>query len=325
LPALAVALVVLIGGASAWSSAGLTAADGRAVWEALFPAPVVTHQAAGDGVQFTARVRAVESRVTVSPDGRELWWEIAGAEVLRIEDMPVDDDLVTDCDVLPVGHGRFVVRLQIAGYIGHDVLLHDEVALLNLARSPVLGRNVVIDPGHGGRDPGAVAPGGVREADLTLAVAEDLAARLRVAGAATRLTRDAGTDFSQYSYRTMDSLERAAVANEWPADVYVAIHFNFFESPRYGGTEVWHRGDKAGSERLATLMVSELAALGLNKRGTRIGDYAVLRETKMPAILVELGFLSHPRDLVFFSEPANRAKAAELMRHALLEFFRQGP
>jgi len=322
LPAVAVALIALIGGASAWSGAGLTAADGRAVWAALFPAPVVSYQVAEDRVQFISRVGAGESKVTVAPDGRELWWELAGTDVPRIEDMPVKDDLVARYDVLPVGHGRFVVRLQIAGYVGHEVALHDEVAVLDLARSPVLGRRIVIDPGHGGRDPGAVAPGVVREADLTLAVAEDLAERLRVAGATTRLTRDAGTDFSQYSYRTMDSLERATVANDWPADVFVAIHFNFFESPRYGGTEVWHRGDKPESERLAALMVSELAALGLNTRGTRVGDYAVLRETRMPAVLVELGFLSHPRDLAFFSEPANRAESAKLMWRALLEFFR---
>lgn len=320
----ALALALLALALSPAQTAGLQAAA-QSIWLSLCPPPLVVFTGDQAAVRITVRMPVQTAQVTVSPDGRELWWELAGGETTRDEDLQTSDPQLARCDVLPVGQARFVVRLQLRGYVGHDTEHAAGEATLLLIRSPVIGRRVVLDPGHGGRDPGAVAATGEREADLTLAVATELARLMGMAGAEVRLTRDENTDFSLYSYRTMDSAERAAVANQWPADVYVSIHFNMYKSPQYGGTEVWHRGDNPLSENLAKLMVSELAGLGLNRRGTRTGDYAVLREATMPAVLVELGFLSHPADLAFFVQAANRDHAAWLMRDALLAFARANP
>lgn len=177
---------------------------------------------------------------------------------------------------------------------------------------------VFIDPGHGGPDVGAVGPTGLREADVVLDVAERLASLLPPGTAL--LTR--------YGDVAVGLAERAAMANQRKADLFVSIHCNAAGNREAQGTESWYHGDSERGKRLASYLYEELVQefpqavrRGVKSDLTRYRTgFAVLRETAMPAALVELEFISHPdREREMETEEwrgrAARALAAGIQRY----------
>ncbi|MDP2872346.1 MAG: N-acetylmuramoyl-L-alanine amidase family protein [Bacillota bacterium] len=271
----------------------------------------------GGGRLFVQRAGAAEPKVTVSADGRELWLQMPECTLGAAAERQVNDGVVVSYALAAVPSGGSMVLVKLPGYIGHK-LVHDASAgtvTLDITRSPVVGRKIAIDPGHGGVDPGAISVTKVYEREVNLAIANVLKQRLERAGAQVLMTReDATTSINAYG--------RAAAANEWGADVLVSVHCNSHTSRATSGTEVWHYGNSAESLRLAGLMIQQLRGLGLVDRGVKKDNYAILRETSMPAVLVETGFLSNPTEEKLLLNPVFQAKAAELMCQALLAFFR---
>ncbi|AEE98016.1 N-acetylmuramoyl-L-alanine amidase [Mahella australiensis] len=146
---------------------------------------------------------------------------------------------------------------------------------------------IVIDAGHGGKDPGAVGPAGTKEKDIALAVAKKVADYLQEAGVSVKMTRTSDV------YLELE--DRAKIANSFAADYFVSIHCNAFTSPTACGTETYcyKRGGKG--EILAKAIQDELIAdIGLTDRGVKEGNFYVLRETNMPAALAEMAFISNP-------------------------------
>jgi len=189
---------------------------------------------------------------------------------------------------------------------------------------------IVIDPGHGGKDTGAVASNGLSERDLTLAVARRLAAELRARGHAVRLTRedDDGRALT----------DRTAIANRLEAEVFVSLHANASTFSSVTGAETYfmslddtasdaaaaataklenEAGDGSDTRSELDLILWDLAQasalnesaelavavqtrlnalLGLRDRGVKQAPFVVLTGATMPAILVEVGFLSNPTE-----------------------------
>jgi len=172
------------------------------------------------------------------------------------------------------------------------------------------GKIVVVDAGHGGKDGGCHA-GGVWEKHLTLAIATEVSAQLAAAGATVLMTRKGDT------YPTLD--ERCELANRNKADFFISIHIN---SPGRGraspsGTQTYWRMNKPMSKLLAECVHRELlSATGMPNQGYKSdrvlyeGGLKVLRDTKMPAILVECGFLTHPKDRTKMQQKSYRQSAA---------------
>lgn len=148
---------------------------------------------------------------------------------------------------------------------------------------------VCLDPGHGGKDPGAVGPKGLKEANVNLAVALKVAEKLRKAGIDVRLTR--ATDVF------MDLQPRCDISNTWGADYFVSIHCNAAGTPQAYGTETYCYKFGGKGEVLAKAMQAELiAATGRANRGVKEANFYVLRKTNMPAVLTELAFVSNPEE-----------------------------
>lgn len=155
---------------------------------------------------------------------------------------------------------------------------------------------IFLDAGHGGTDPGAVGPTGLRESTVTLEVCREAMRRLVAAGHEVEISRD-------WDYETRALPTRAAAANVWEADVFVSIHCNAAESREAHGIEAWTTKGQTSADPLAEAI---LVALGRafpgepTRRDLSDGDgdkeaqFAVLRLTHAPAVLVELGFISHP-------------------------------
>lgn len=169
---------------------------------------------------------------------------------------------------------------------------------------------VCIDPGHGGSDSGALGIG-IKEKDVTLSVSLQLADMLQKVGAQIKLTRNKDM-FVPLS-------ERAKIANAFGADYFVSVHANGFEFPSANGIETFcHPQAAAKAAKLAEEIQAELVkATGLRDRGAKRANYQVLRETVMPAVLVELPFLSNPVEAKLLGDPVFRARCALAIAHGV--------
>ena len=166
---------------------------------------------------------------------------------------------------------------------GHFVALL--LAVLCLSAVPAWARpTVVIDAGHGGHDRGGVPGDRYAEKVCTLDVARRLQARLRAEGFRTKMTRDSDYFVSLGG--------RCAVANAQRNAIFVSIHFN--SAPREGanGIETYYYSRKSGS-LAAAVHRSVVRATGTEDRRVRARGFYVIRNTRVPAILVECGFLTN--------------------------------
>ena len=144
---------------------------------------------------------------------------------------------------------------------------------------------VCIDPGHGGKDPGAVAFDGLREKDVVLDISKKLADKLRSFELDVVLTRDADV--------YIPLLERAYIANEANADLFVSVHTNSVTSRQAHGAEVLVYSLTSSSVPVAEDVLANLVSLGLRDRGIKPRPkLIVLKRTDMPAVLVETAFIS---------------------------------
>ncbi len=173
---------------------------------------------------------------------------------------------------------------------------------------------IFIDPGHGGPDPGAVG-NGVTEEFVNLNVSLELARLLRDAGYDVRIYRTT-SDENVLDDKNSDLRSRAQTANNWGADYFISIHTNSSERTDAQGVEAYVYRLGGTSERLAQSIVDSVSEdLGSRNRGVMRANFAVLRRTNMPAVLVELGYLTNPTEALNLNSPAwQRAVAASIFR-----------
>ncbi len=216
-------------------------------------------------------------------------------------------------------------------------------------------RRVVVDPGHGGHDNGAVGPNGAKEKEITLAIAKRLAEDLRQEGLEVLLTRE------DDRYVTLE--ERAAFANENHADLFISVHCNAARDHRLHGTETYFlnvtsdryairlaarenqaternisdlqliladlatKADVAESETLASAVQANLiersAAVTPHDLGVKHALFYVLLGAKMPAVLVESAFLSNPDEERELRAPAQQAEIAKRISQGVMRFLDQ--
>ncbi len=194
------------------------------------------------------------------------------------------------------------------------------------ASGPLAGTTFVVDPGHGTRYPsgaplnvGAVGPGNVGEAQIVLAVGEDLAALLRAAGATVVLTRTQHAPYRTGTDKNKDNRARAALANHLGATAFVAIHADSSLDPSAHGTSVfWLRSNSAA---LAAAIRRALRPLDLGESQFRPRHLAVTDEAIVPAVLVELGFVSNPRQERLLASAAFQQREAKALFDAIRAWY----
>ena len=179
---------------------------------------------------------------------------------------------------------------------------------------------IVVDPGHGGTDEGCYADG-VLEKDINLEIAKKLREELVESGYRVILTRE--TDI----YMTKE--QRAEAANRYGADAFVSIHQNTYEEEEPTGIETWYDGTDPSrdSRRLALLIHEEtVKRTGAKERELR-GDagFVVTGWTKMPACLIETGFLSSPEERGKLTQAEYQEKLAEGIAGGIDAFFPPKP
>ncbi|MDI6870722.1 MAG: N-acetylmuramoyl-L-alanine amidase [Bacillota bacterium] len=218
-------------------------------------------------------------------------------------------------------------RLVTAALLGAAALLFTRVVPVFAPLAELLsGRTVVIDPGHGGPDPGCTR-GELAEKDLTLDIAQRLAERFRRAAMHAVLTRTGDEDLGDPASSTLlqrkrdDLRRRAEVATRHRADLLLSIHANSFPSPLWSGAQVFYHPDSQAGQQLAqTLQDVLVAELGPNPRREKAGDFYLLARVKVPAAMVEVGFLSNPREAQLLSEPGYRDRVADAIFRGAVKF-----
>ena len=166
-----------------------------------------------------------------------------------------------------------------------------------------MATKIFIDPGHGGPDPGAVG-NGVTEQAVNLNVSKELARLPQEAGYEVMLYRTTANE-NVLANKNADLRNRANMANAWGADYFVSIHTNSSVNPAANGAEVYvYRLGTPAAELAQSVLDAIVRDLGSKDNGVRQANFAVLRRTSMPAILVELGYLSNPTEALNLNSPA---------------------
>ncbi|MDD2553502.1 MAG: N-acetylmuramoyl-L-alanine amidase CwlD [Desulfotomaculaceae bacterium] len=176
---------------------------------------------------------------------------------------------------------------------------------------------VVIDPGHGGVDPGALGSNSVLEKDIVLEVSMKLADIMRQSGAQVLLTRESDRDLSEpelnnlHKIKVQDLTRRVELANQNNADIFLSIHVNSFPDKRERGAQTFSQPGSEESKKLAMSIQKELNNFLENPgRQAKQVDYFANRMTKMPSVIVEIGFITNPGEEKLMLDPVYQNKIA---------------
>ncbi|MBO8142754.1 MAG: N-acetylmuramoyl-L-alanine amidase [Firmicutes bacterium] len=199
--------------------------------------------------------------------------------------------------------------------LGAAIAARRSAPVFDPAAGPLAGVVAAIDPGHGGSDRGAChLPSGLIEKEINMDMAFRLKRGLEEAGAAVILTRRDDT------FVPLD--ERAQIANRLGADVFLSLHVNRFPIPECFGAQTFHLPSSEAGRRLAMLIQEELLTVyPPNYRQALPGNYRVLRGTKMPAALIEIGFVTSPRDRQLMQTTEYRDRVAAAIVRGVERFF----
>ena len=188
------------------------------------------------------------------------------------------------------------------------------------------GRTITIDPGHGGSDSGAIGPTGIMEKSITLRVSRELKRLLEAEGATVILTRTGDTEVSTKGANatSVEELEaRCEVANRAHADIFLSIHADAFTNREVKGTTAYYytQGSKKSKLLADCVRTALIDAIGTLDRGTQTSNFYVVKHTDMPAILVEISFISNPDEEKMMNSEEGIKKIAQGIADGIADYF----
>jgi len=173
---------------------------------------------------------------------------------------------------------------------------------------------VIIDPGHGGKDAGATGLNDIQEKDIVLSISQQVSQLLSQKGIQVILTRD------NDSFVTLQG--RADMANKADADLFVSIHANSIERNKsdINGLEVYYFNDPSLSN---TIYQTVTQSVDIRQRGVRQARFYVLRNSRMPSTLVEVGYVTGAEDSIKLSTPTYQTQMANAIANGILAYIQQ--
>lgn len=204
---------------------------------------------------------------------------------------------------------------------GSAARLREREWLRRLPARGLVGARIVVDPVGGPEVPGPAGPTGLTEAEASWQVGRRLAARLAARGAHALLARGPAS--------TPSPSQRARFANEQGVDVVLSVGVNALAAPAAQGSSAYYFGTdrftSEGGRRLAEIVQESVAADGWLPDGrTHPMTWTILRETRMPAVVAEPGFITSPHDERRLADPPCQDRLAACLADALTRFFEQG-
>jgi N-acetylmuramoyl-L-alanine amidase len=247
-------------------------------------------------------------------------------ELVDIDNMNLDiDDQIIKKILINKNFDKYFIKFEFEDSVEitqntTDNIMTDNILIefknLEIVNSKYSDKLIVIDPGHGGRDPGAIGTNSrITESDLVLETSYMLKKQLEAKGFKVYLTRDK----DEY----VDLYQRPNIANKLNADLFVSIHINAFSNPKAEGIEVLYaEDDLRDSYSFAKITQSYLISY-LNRvdRGVKNRPrLIVLKNTMMPAILTELGFLTNEIEEEMLISDKYLQKAADAMYRGIIDY-----
>lgn len=175
------------------------------------------------------------------------------------------------------------------------------------------GYTIVLDPGHGGNDPGAIGFNNVMEKDLTLSISETVASYLRNAGATVKTTR------SDDHYVSLE--ERVEMSSSYQTDAFISLHYNAYPFMAVNGIGTYFFTNGQDHKLAESIQHAIGQQVGLHDRGIHYGNYHVLRENSDLAVLLELGFITNPSDLFTIETSDYQNNVAQAITNGLENYF----
>ncbi|HLQ73012.1 MAG TPA: N-acetylmuramoyl-L-alanine amidase [Bacillota bacterium] len=175
------------------------------------------------------------------------------------------------------------------------------------------GLNIMIDPGHGGVDPGASSQSYQSEKDLTLLTAEVVGNKLAEAGANVIYTRTTDTYISPS--------ERAQMNRSNNVDAFISLHYNAHTRSTSNGMSTHYFGGNSDYRLASAIQQSLTNHTSLKNRGVHHDSFLVLRESNAPAVLLELGFITSPMDMAVIHQNSHPYNVGEAVTEGLINYF----
>lgn len=219
----------------------------------------------------------------------------------------------------------FVCLLTLFLILQYDFKDNDAWQLSNL---PLSGKIIVLDPGHGGPDPGAVK-GDAIEKEISLAVTLKLRDYLQQQGALVMLTRETDVDLADedlkgYSKRKVQDLNRRLeMINDSNTDLYASIHLNAIPSSRWKGAQTFYFDNLKENKRVSKFIQEELRRNleNTNREAKTANNIYLLKHAKKPGVLIEIGFLSNPSERALLMQDDYQEKVAASIYQGIMRHF----
>lgn len=223
--------------------------------------------------------------------------------------------------------------IWVAGFILLIVLMRSPIEqTTNSTESlilPLSGKVIVLDPGHGGADGGAVGADQTLEKELALTVSKKLQHYLQQAGAEVYLTRETDRDLANdqtkgVSQRKVEDIKnRVVFMEEKDPDIFITLHLNALPSTQWRGAQTFYHPNQPSSKILAETIQEEIKVnLGnTNREALAINSVYVLKHANRPAALVEIGFLSNPDERELLKQSIYQNKMAASIYYGILSYF----
>jgi N-acetylmuramoyl-L-alanine amidase len=211
------------------------------------------------------------------------------------------------------------IQMDLDYFTGYDIQASPERRRLEVVfrRSPLIGKTIVLDAGHGDFDTGAWGRQGAREKEINLDVVMRLKSLLEEAGCNAILTRGDDSFIGLY--------ERAYLADNLLADLFISVHTNSHPDLSVKGIEVFYYPQREGAASLANYvlkkMVQYTGQIGL---GVKKNDFVVIREAQMPGVLIELGYLSNYQEGTLIVSSEFKDHAALGIFQGIVEYYYSG-
>lgn len=269
----------------------------------------------------------MDSTVLTVPEKKQIVIAVPqGVSGLKENTVKIGDGTIDTVTISPGANGiSSLITIQLPYYLGHAILsTNGETKIaLELVTSPLYGKRIWVDAGHGKVPGGKDDPGSISkvykvyEKHVNLMVSLELQKLLQAAGAQVYMTRtgNEGIDFTQ----------RPALVNATkpPIDLFISVHHNSAASLARG-VETYYWTTNPKSKRAAELIhPAVVKALGFPDRRVRSDAFYVIKETLCPSVLIELGYLSNPEEERAIADPNYPVKAAEGIKNGVFQYFWQ--
>lgn len=227
---------------------------------------------------------------------------------------------------------RYLVALALLAflsfYLTRAQIDRAERQTVEVMSRALAGRVIVVDPGHGGDEPGVVGESGVEEKEITLMVGKLLAENLARAGAMVLMTRETDSDLSDpataglTAKKREDLARRVAVANDNMADLYISVHVNSFPGANRSGARVYYQPGAIEGGKAGRHIQSALSQVLKNTSHQPLEvDYYITRNTAMAAVVVEAGYISNETEEKLMLDPVYQSKLAWAIYAGAVKYF----